>query len=54
MVPPEAAPLMERIRRRRQRLACVSDGDFVEGGAVDIGERPSRCFGELLWRSLLL
>ena len=25
---------------------CESDGDFVEGGAVDIGERGARCFGE--------
>ena len=25
---------------------CESDGDFVEGGAVDIGE-GARCFGEI-------
>ena len=31
--------MMERIRRRRQQVGlCESDGDFVEGGAVDIGE----------------
>ena len=48
MVPPEVAPLMEEKFGGVVRwLACRRlDGDFVQGGAVDIGERGARCFGE--------